>query len=510
MTQRRLVLFLALVALAPLPGAAAGAAADEPESAADAGGDDDAEEAEGDEEEAEEGDLRERLTEREDQRRPVKPWSTLIGGRPLTVSGEYGIESGYLRHYVLGEEAEQPDRALLESALEVEVFYSFGRELSLFAQVQAVLEEDLLSHTVDGVSDLFVERGEMWLYSENIAGTHLNLDVGRLDFEDDRRWWWDDELDAVRLGYERDTFEVTLALARELASDRSDRTWIDPDDDRVLRWIGEASWDWRPNHAFELFLLHQDDRSALEQPGDVVSSEREDDADGRLTWLGARATGAASLPSGGLLGYWLDAAFVRGRERQVEYEEVRPGRSEVEEARRRDVSGWAVDAGISWMLPVAFEPRLFGGLAVGSGDTDPDSGTDHSFQQTQLEANEAGFGGVERFAQYGVVLDPELSNLGVLTLGAGVTLFRSSSLDLVYHAYRLLEPADEFRDSRLEATLDGRHRDAGQGVDVVLALEEWERIEFLFIAGTFRAGSAFGRDRGTWSYGGVASMKIAF
>lgn len=512
MSQRRRVLLLALalslggLVQTPAPEASADAAqdAEDDESAAEA--------AEGDAEEAEEEeeDLRQHLTEREDQRRPLRPWSTNVGGRPLTVSGEYGIESGYLRRYVLGEEAEQPDRSLLESELEVEAFYSFGRALSLFVQAKAVLEEDLLSDTVDGVSDLYVERGEMWLHSEDIAGTPLSLDVGRLDFEDDRRWWWDDELDAVRLGYEQGDFEVTLALARELFSDRSDRTWIDPDDDRVLRWIGEASWDWRESHSLQLFLLHQDDRSALEQPGDVVSREREDDADGRLTWLGGRATGVATVPDGGLFGYWLDAAVVWGRERSVEYEELSLTRSEVEETRRRDVAGWALDAGLGWRLPVAYEPRVFGGVAVGSADRDPNGRTDHSFQQTKIEANEAGFGGVERFPNYGVVLDPELSNLAILTLGTGVTLLRSSSLDLVYHAYRLLEPADELRDSLLEATLDGRHRSLGQGLDLVLALEEWERLEFLFIAGALRAGPAFGRDRGRWSYGGFASMKIAF
>ena len=523
MSQRRLVLVvaLALAAAASAPARSQGTAPDarelEPDAdsdeAADADeeSDDEADEAEGDVEEAEEeGDLRERLTEREDQRRPVVPWSAEIGGRRLTISGEYGIEGGYLRRFVLGEDAKQPDRSLLESALEVEAFYSFGKRLSIFVQAQAVLEEDLLPDTVDGVSDFYLERGEMWLYSENIAGTHLNLDIGRLDFEDDRRWWWDDELDAVRLGYERETWEVTLALARELFSDRSDRTWIDPDDDRVLRWIGEASWDWRENHALELFLLHQDDTSSLEQIGDVVDRDREDDADGRLTWIGARAIGAATLPRGGLLGYWLDAALVRGRERRVEYDDVSRDRSEVEETRRRDVQGWALDAGASWMLPVRFEPRLFAGLAVGSGDRSPHSGTDYSFQQTRLQGNEAGFGGVERFPNYGVVLDPELSNLFVLTLGVGCTVLRSSSLDVVYHAYRLLEPADELRDSLLEVSLDGRHRDLGQGLDVVLALEEWERLEFLFIAGAFRAGSAFGRDRNEWSYGGFAGMKIAF
>ena len=39
-------------------------------------------------------------------------------------------------------------------------------------------------------------------------------------------------------------------------------------------------------------------------------------------------------------------------------------------------------------------------------------------------------------------LDPELSNLSIVTVGAGVELLRSSSLDLVYHYYRLVEPAD--------------------------------------------------------------------
>ena len=51
----------------------------------------------------------------------------------------------------------------------------------------------------------------MWLYAEDIAGTHLNFDVGRLNFEDDRRWWWDDDIDAVRLGYETESVEMVLA-----------------------------------------------------------------------------------------------------------------------------------------------------------------------------------------------------------------------------------------------------------------------------------------------------------
>ena len=332
------------------------------------------------------------------------------------------------------------------------------------------------------------------VYSENIAGTHLNFDIGRLDFEDDRRWWWDDELDAVRVAYERETFEIVLAAARELGSKQSHQSDVDPDDERVFRVIGEASWDWKTNHAAELFVLYQDDHSSTEDPGEVVSEEREDDSDGELTWLGARMTGIFGFETRGYLGYWLDTALVIGDEKVVEFDEFSRHQSVVDGLSRRDVRGWGLDAGINWMLPLPWEPRVYAGYAFGSGDSSPEAGGDHSFRQTGIGTNEAGFGGVERFAEYGIALDPELSNLGILTIGTGLSLLRSSSLDLVYHYYRLVEPADFLRDSRLDFELDGEHRNLGHGVDLMLAIEEWERLEVFFgLTGSGRHASAGSR-----------------
>jgi hypothetical protein len=454
--------------------------------------------------------LRQRLTEREDKRRPLVPWSIEIGGHPLTVGGEYALGLAYLRNQIIGEDVNQTDRLLLEQDLQLEVFYSIGPELSLFWQGDVVMEEDLLPDTPDGLSDIFLERGEMWLYSENILGTHLNFDVGRLDFEDDRRWWWDDELDAVRVEYERETFSVSLAAARELGSKQSNQSDVDPDDERVFRVIGEASWDWKTDHAAELFLVYQDDHSSTEDPGEVVDEEREDGSDAELTWLGTRLTGIFTFEKRGYLGYWLDAALVVGDDKAVEFEELSRHELVATGLDHRDVLGWGFDAGINWMPPLRWEPRLYAGYAFGSGDSNPDSDRDRSFRQTGIETNEAGYGGVERFAQYGVALDPELSNLGILTVGAGLGLLRSSSLDLVYHYYRLVEPADELRDSRLDFALDGQHRDLGHGVDLVLALEEWERFELLLGLTAFRAGNAFGMEQGTWSWGGFVAATYAF
>lgn len=467
----------------------------------DGGDDDDDDDDEG---------LQQRLTEREDKRRPLKPWRIDVGGRPLTIGGEYEFEIGYLRRRVLGTNVDQPDRLALEQGLEVETFYSFGEPLSIFAQMQVVSEEDLLHDTPDDVSDLFVEVGEMWLFSENIAGSHVSVDVGSLDFEDDRRWWWDDELYAVRAAYETETMEFTLAYAQEVIPRRSDRDDVEPEDDHVGRVISESSWDWRPDHAFELFALHQDDGSSGEQLGDTVPADREDESDGRLTWVGVRPTGVFDLHHRGLLGYWLDAAYVWGEERLVEYAALSPERRVVERVSRQDISGWAVDVGGSWILPFAWEPRLFAGYAYGSGDANPERGTDGTFRQTGIHANEAGFGGVERYQHYGALLTPELSNLGIVTAGAGISLLRSSSLDLVYHHYRMVEPATSLRDIRLDAELTGADRDVGNEIDLAFALEEWERVEFFFVAAAFRAGRAFGEEDGRWSYGGFIATRIAF
>jgi hypothetical protein len=461
-------------------------------------------------EEEEENGLRQRLTEREDKRRPLDPWSVEVLGRPLFISGEIDTSAAYVRRFFLEEESRERDRFLVETSFEVEAFYSFGPALSIFAQVGLIWEEDLLGGAIEDISDTYLERGEMWLYTEGLLGLPLNFDVGRLDFEDERRWWWNTELDAARLEWEADAWDVTIAVARELGSERSDRSWVEPENDRVFRILAEGSWDFAVDHGFEFFALHQRDHSPTERPGAVVSLEREDDSDADLTWLGARVMGVFDLGARGLLGYWLDAGYVWGEEDFLEFDDISSSRSVLEEVIHRDVRGWGFDVGVQWLPSWAFEPRFFLAYAQGSGDSHPESGDDRAFRQTNLHDNEAGFGGVERFNAYGVLLDPELSNLRILTLGAGISLLRSSSLDLVYHYYRQVDAAPFLRDARIEADLTGRSPDVGHEVDLVLALEEWERLEFEFIASAFRPGAAFGRFEGKWSYGGFFAARYAF
>ncbi|MGQ0592777.1 MAG: hypothetical protein ACT4QB_09040 [Gammaproteobacteria bacterium] len=74
---------------------------------------------------------------------------------------------------------------------------------------------------------------------------------------------------------------------------------------------------------------------------------------------------------------------------------------------------------------------------------------------------------------------------------------------------RLVEPASSLRNARLEVALTGRHRGLGEEIDLVLALEEWDRFEFAVIGSAFRAERAFGEAHDEWSYAAFLAMNVA-
>ena len=148
--------------------------------------------------------MRQRLTQREDQRRTSDPWHTDVFGRTLTVSGEIAIDHERASSFFHADDARS---RLSTFSLETEAFYSGTDRWSLFVQGRLGADKALR----DGRARLgwtrYVERGEMWLHGRSVGGSGLNFELGRLNFEDERRWWLDEELDALRVSGGSDKFE---------------------------------------------------------------------------------------------------------------------------------------------------------------------------------------------------------------------------------------------------------------------------------------------------------------
>jgi len=447
-----------------------------------------------------------RLTTRPDDHRPDEQFTAPLFGRPLTIGGEYEISPIYRKDFAL-DDAEDDDLFRLDQEIQLEMFYSLHPRVFMFVEAKLFWEKELFKEGGGAESEAGLDRGETWLYLDRMWGSPFALQVGRQNFNDDREWWWDEDLDAVRLHYDSFRFHGEVAVAQELGNDSTrfhkpddEFDIFDPEKKDVFRLISHAIWQYQPRQIAEGFLLGQFDHSSTESPGQLVETLREDSVDGDLWWAGARLRGKLKDLPGGRVDYWGDLALVWGEEDLIDFNELGGGVSQAVDRQRNDVFGWGLDIGASWTLPARFSPTVTFGYAFGSGDSDLGDGDDGNFRQTGLNDNNDRFRGVDRFRYYGELLRPELSNLHIFTLSLGVPFMTNSSVELVFHDYRQVTATDFLRDSRLDADPLGEDTHIGNELDLVIGLEEWEHWELEWVGAVFRSGDAFGPLSGEYAF----------
>ncbi len=280
------------------------------------------------------------------------------------------------------------------------------------------------------------------------------LEVGRQDFDEPREWLYDENLDAVRIHlapHRRAKIELALAGRLGVSGVDGERGYA----------IGYA----------QAALVRKSWAGAY-------AIGRNDPAGGDdARWLGLRAGGA---PIRGL-DPWLDLGILLGRT-----------------ALRRH-RGTAFDLGLTIQplalsrTPSAFaarRPAVTIGLARGSGDADDTDDEDSTYRQTGFEDNTDTFAGVTSFKYYGELLDPELSNIRILTMGAGFRVGPSSSVDFVYHRYRQVVADNRLR-SELQIQPLGDNPFLGSGTDLIFGMEEIQNLEIELDLAAFFPGRAF-------------------
>jgi alginate production protein len=287
---------------------------------------------------------------------------------------------------------------------------------------------------------------EAYLEIADVLVSDLDVRVGRWDFEDDRRWLIDARLDGLWMRYRGKRLEVDLLAAREnqFRADLLDRASRDGDTDYIAG-----------------LLSHEASKAATLGAHAILQRETGGSGD-RLRLLGLRAQGEAFVH----LRYWADVAWS---------DSTRNG---------RNTRGNAVDLGGVWQWDHPWQPRLTLAWARGSG----------GFRQTELHSNEGSLGqDIETF-YYGEVLRPELANLSVLTIGAGVSVNAKLFADLYWRDYRLGDARQGLRGATLRAdpVSDGA---LGRGLDLVIGYRPTETFEVDAALGWFNPGRAFARTR---------------
>ncbi len=439
------------------------------------------------------------LARRPDDRRPDEGIVVELFGQPVRLSGEYEVAHDIRRNLDLNKDRDR-DTAELEQELKLEASFSPRTGTTVFLALKAESEIETWRQSGPEESTGELKRDEAWVFFAHPAGLPLDLQVGRIALIESRSWWWDEDLDAIRLFFGNRVWLVETGLAREMLPVSTEDRGIDPEDEDLVRWFGRAAWTWRKDHNLEAYWLLARDGTNRPAVGRLVRERRADPIDGQLDWVGVRATGEEETAGGHRFGYWLDAARLTGREWRTDFDDFDDKRVVVTGNRRQKIDATAWDAGVLWSLPGDARPTVWLGYANGSGDGNDTDGTDHTFRQTGLQENEARFGGVKRFHYYGELFRPELSNLSVASIGFGLRFLKKSSVDLVLHDYRQRHASRRLPVSRLSASATGDDRHLGQEVDLFVAIRESKRLDFTATLAAFRAGPAFGPREGEKAY----------
>jgi alginate production protein len=381
----------------------------------------------------------------------------------LTLGAQLEVEYMFARNFDLTD-ATRDDFSLLTPELQLALSFDPGPRVQVFVNLE-LSQELALAAPQPEERRLRVGLKEAFLHVKALAPGGLALQVGRQGFKDDREWLYDEELDAVRAFWQPAGLELQVSVSR-LGLFRTDM--LDHDSTgQTTNYLAYGRYRVGTAIAPAAYVFVRDDRSPARQ---------------RPVFFGLQAGGAL----GDALTYWLELAHVRGRDGS------------------RQIRGWGVDGGATYTVDLPLRPSLTAAYAFGSGDSNPDGHIDGAFRQTGLQENEARWAGITRFKYYGELLDPELSNLAIATLGLGLRPTKRSSLDLVYHEYRQDTASTALRGAALAADPSGLSRRLGRELDLVTGYDGVAGLEVKGVFSYFIPGQAFPRADGSV----FASVKV--
>jgi alginate production protein len=420
------------------------------------------------------------------------------------IEGEYEIKFDYRKNFAL-DRRNRDDLFRFDQEFQLRWSYRPSDWISILLEGKLLGEHQLYTGGGGRRSEFEPERGETWIRFDNLLGRDLSLKLGRQNFEEPRRWWWDDELDSAGLHYRHGSGLFEFGVGRELPRKSLREKFSDPEHEGVFRALARANWLYLNNHGLDLFSLYHNDRSRTPSVGALVQPDNEDPSDAQLWWGGIRASGSETAPAYGELSYWADAAIVLGKEKLLELEDV-PGNREIVTARRKPrVRGWAFDLGLRWDSPLPGQPLFTLGYAVGSGDKTPETGSDRAFRQTGLQSDD------EEFRTYGEILRPELSNLSIPVVAVRFPILSKTYVEFAYRHFRQLHAAPFLRgEPRIEAEPNGIKKNIGQEWMLYSLIKEWKKIEIELVGAAFRSGNAYGPLSGKMAYSLFTKITFEF
>ena len=380
------------------------------------------------------------------------PRATIPIGPNLTFGGFVELQADTKRRYGLGARSDDATSIFIPK-FSPAFSYDPNQYLQIYAN-PTIETPVAFEETVDNTQTPAVKLNLAFLTLKNIVDG-ARLQVGRQRFIDNRRWLFNENMDAARLAYQYENVSLELSASRLdlFQRDLLNRERKDTGE-TFINYYSYLDYKFGKKNHIGLFALYQDEQ-LLDQKHPI--------------FFGLQSEGRILKH----LRYWVQTAIVRGTDNT------------------KHIRGEAIDVGLTQVFDHAMEPSITVGYAYGTGDGNPNDNVDTSFRQSGFQGNSDKFNGVARFKYYGEVLDPRLSNIMIFTGGVGIRPGEKTSYDLVYHYYLQDHAVPKISGSDLTTDPAGLSKHVGSGLDFIAGYQEIAALQTKFVLGYFLPGRAF-------------------
>lgn len=316
------------------------------------------------------------------------------------------------------------------------------------------------------------------------------VEIGRIEYSDERQWWWDEYLDAIRLQFDINDIELMLASGSQQGRERTSDDFIDPEEEDISRLLASLHWNLPNEQQLSFYYLSQDDKSATYADTQVIAENKADDSDADLRWLGLTYQAVLEQDSIGDIDLRIGYAMLSGDEVVYDISDPAGNLVTIDDINSFDIDASAYEFSLEWQPTWMDEASIIYSYASGSGDANPGDATIDSFRQTGLHGNEADY------LYYGELYQPELSNIKIHSLGIQMQAFDDLDIVLLMHDYRQNKVATEMRDVAIDLDTNGPDRDLGSEFDLIAVYEIDDGLELEIVTAVFEAGAAYGANSG--------------
>ena len=416
--------------------------------------------------------------------------SSAEDGFPLEYEFLVSIELSELDNLTLGDEPAEKRLEMEDYEFEFDLLYQIDDHWYAFFAGQLGDEAETIEPAGLKEEDLSgFERKQIGIGVEFGEEITSDLSIGRVEFLSIGEWWlwWDEDLDAIKLESSYGDFEALVGVAQEQARENTDQDFIDPEVDELQRVLASLSWEIADSQSLHFFYLDQQDDSSSFIDGETIDTDKQDEEDADLSWAGISYLGEFENDTMGELEIELHYSRVSGNETVYEFEEMPGGTSDVDgDPVKSRVRGSAQGFLINWSPAQADDWSLIVGRAQG----------EREYRQNGLQGDSEVFG---------ELLQPELANLVVNTIGIEYEINEYAEIGLQAFEYEQESAIDELRDATIDFELNGTSKDIGEEIDLVLTVEAFDGMELRLIVAEFKAGKAYDIEPGR-NYEGETSQ----